>query len=103
MVSQEQRALAEKAVQAAMGDTRTPNERLVDGAKFVMGPDPANGGDYYAEHRCIPCGNASWNKLPDTSGYSIPACCGKNMMPTGRVQKDGYLLSTVSYRKTLTR
>ena len=50
---------------------------------------------YYAEHRCIPCGNGYWNELPDTVTYATPVCCGKPTVPTGRVQKDGYLLSVV--------
>ena len=59
-----------------------------------MRPNSQTG--YFAEHRCIPCGNGSWDELPDTVTYMTPICCGKRMVPTGRVQKDGYLLSIIT-------
>jgi hypothetical protein len=40
-VSDETKALAEKAVEAQHNDKRTPEERIRDGAKFILGP----GGD----------------------------------------------------------
>lgn len=58
-----------------------------------------SGTGYFAEHRCIQCGNGFWNELPDTVAYYTPMCCGKRTVPTGRVQKDGYLLSIVAKHK----
>ena len=57
------------------------------------------GTGYFAEHRCIPCGNGSWDELPDTVAYSTPICCGKSMVPTGRIQHEGCLLSIVPLYK----
>ena len=54
---------------------------------------------YFAEHRCIPCGKGSWDELPDTLAYMTPLCCGKSMVPTGRVQHEGCLLSIVAKYK----
>ena len=50
---------------------------------------------YYAEHRCIPCGNGTWDELPTTPTYMTPVCCGKQTVPTGRVVHNGQLLSVM--------
>ena len=67
--------------------------------KSATSTEGTKGTSYFAEHRCIPCGKGSWDELPTTAAYSTPICCGKHMVPTGRVQKDGYLLSIVAKHK----
>lgn len=46
-VSPEQRVLAEKAVEASMNDTRTRGEKIMDGVKFILGPE--------ADHVLVGC------------------------------------------------
>lgn len=45
------------------------------------------------EYRCIPCGVGLWDEAPDTAYYVRPVHCGRSMVPTGRVENDGDLLS----------
>ena len=47
------------------------------------------------EHRCVPCGIGLWDEAPDTTYYIKPNHCGKAMVPTGRVENDGDLLTVV--------
>ena len=59
-----------------------------------------HGKPVHAQHRCLPCGRDVWDKVPDTTYYIRPVCCGKAMLPTGRVENDGALLSIVpSYKQ----
>lgn len=57
------------------------------------------GTGYFAEYRCIPCGRGSWDEMPSTIYCVAPICCGKPMVRTGRIQKDGFLLTIVAKHK----
>lgn len=58
-----------------------------------------NGKPVRAQHRCVPCGRDVWDQVPDTTTYTRPVCCGKPMVPTGRVENDGDLIAIVPFYK----
>lgn len=60
---------------------------------------PGCGTGYFAEYRCIPCGNGSWCELPTTVSFATPRCCDKHTVPTGRIWNYGALVSIVAKHK----